>query len=142
MFSLSIVRRYRTKAASIERIKCLNKNFKPHMLHNYNIYSRTQCTTAPLQEKRIARLNQWKPLYANWCLDYVYVGQKDPVLWNCVWKGWLTINTTLVMEPTSLVSRRRANTACSTISAAVKCLFKPILKNMLIFKIHAACLGH
>lgn len=55
MFSLSIRRRYTTITSSIERIKCLNKNFKPH--HNYNIYPSTQRTTAPLQENTIARLN-------------------------------------------------------------------------------------
>ena len=33
------------------------------------------------------------------------------------------------MEPTSLVSNRRAKTACSTISAAVRCLLRPILHN-------------
>lgn len=38
------------------------------------------------------------------------------------------MKTTFVIEPTSLVSMRLANTACSTISAAVRCLFKPILQ--------------
>lgn len=38
-----------------------------------------------------------------------------------------TMKTTFEIEPTSLVNKRRANTACSTISAAVRFLFKPIL---------------
>lgn len=38
-----------------------------------------------------------------------------------------TIKTTLVIGPTSADIRRRAKTACSTISAVVKFLFKPIL---------------
>lgn len=32
------------------------------------------------------------------------------------------------MEPISLENKRRAKTACSTISAAVKCFLKPILQ--------------
>ena len=48
------------------------------------------------------------------------------------WNVSPTINTTFVMEPTSLENRRRAYTACSTISAAVRCLVSPILEKVFI----------